>query len=272
MKKIIVACSILQSLSFLSQESTAKWRAKPILIDGIANDWSLPLRFYGNETNLFFAIANDSSNLFLCFQAKDEQTQLKINEAGMKIELKAKGKLKCDATIDFPLTVKKENTDPSAEHKKQKPDIEHLKTGYILQNVNLSVKGFATQKGLVPIKDSAGINAAILWDNKNVMTYELRIPLTELFGTAFSLKEVTKAITMKVIVNGFERPPVTDNGNASSSMAGNTMGGGTGAASGGMGGSMGGGNSGGGQRKESDPMFESTSMKQNFLLATGPTP
>src|SRR3954468_15059033 len=109
MKKLIFTLTLFISMcSFAQDAAMSKFRAKPIVVDGIANDWNLPLRFYNNETSLFFAILNDSNTLYLCFQTKDEKTQMRINKAGMQVELKAKGKLKCDATIDFPLTQKRE--------------------------------------------------------------------------------------------------------------------------------------------------------------------
>ena len=287
MKNITLILILFISLRSFSQETPASWRSKPVKADGLATEWNIPLRFYNNETNMFFAIANDSTTLYLCFQIKDEKTQLKINEAGMKIELKAKGKFKCDATLDFPLADKKVNMGEEEKEKKEKPDINEMKNGFLIQNVNMSTAGFATQNGMIPIKDSSSIKVAINWDSKNVMTYEVIIPLKELFGNTFLLKDLTKTITMKVEVNAFTRPDSPNSADGPSAngggMGGGGMSGGGGMPGGAGGGGMGGGGLGGGGGRgggghhnggngsnEKGSLFETNRLKQSFVLSTQP--
>lgn len=279
MKKIIsVLALFLVARAFSQETADGKWRSMPIAIDGFGNEWSAPLRFYNSEASLFFAILNDSTNLYLCFEVRDEQTQTKINEAGMRIELKSKGKLKCDASIDFPLMEKKEQAPPAEEGaeagagKKRHAEADETRNTYILQNVSLLARGFATQNGLLPVKDSAGIDVALNWDTKGEMAYELKIPLKELFGPGFSLQDVTKAISMRVEVNAFARPE--SSGGGSTGMPGGGMPGGNGSGAtinGGMTGAMpprgGSGHHGGGP---SSPMYEVKTLKQSFTLATAP--
>jgi len=289
MKNQTILLFLFISLGVFSQETPASWRSTPVKADGLATEWNLPLRFYNNETNMFFAIANDSNNLFLCFQIKDEKAQLKINEAGMKIELKSKGKLKCDATLDFPLADKKVNMGEEEKEKKERPDINELKNGFLIQNVNMSTAGFATQNGMLPIKDSSTIKVAINWDSKNVMTYEVIIPLKELFGATYSIKDLSKTITMKVEVNAFTRPDSPNSADGPSANSGGMGGGGMGGGGGGMGGGgmggggmggggMGGGggrgggghHNGGGGTHEKGSLFETNRLKQSFVLSTQP--
>jgi len=86
--------------------STAKWATQPITIDGAATEWHQPLNFYDSETKLLFAISNDSANIYLCFEAKDNMTQMKIMRGGMRVELDTKGRNGKSASINFPLPPK----------------------------------------------------------------------------------------------------------------------------------------------------------------------
>lgn len=279
MKKIIPVLLLFISVHAFSQETAdGKWRPMKITVDGLGSEWSSPLRFYNSETSLFFAMLNDSTDLYLCFEVRDEETQTKINEAGMRIELKSKGKLKCDASVDFPLMEKTEKTpqhedmgDGTGGGRKRHAETDDMRTTFILQNVNLMAKGFATQNGLLPIKDSAGLEAALNWDSKGMMTYELKIPLKELFGPAFSFQDVTKALTMRVEVNAFARPESSGGGGGGGGMGGGGMPGGGGGGMGGMTGTMpprgGGGHHSGGANS---PMYEVKTLKQGFTLATAP--
>lgn len=266
--------------AFAQEDVRGKWKPKPVHVDGVPTEWNNPLRLYHAETVLFFDIENDSTTLYICFQCKDEPTQMKINKAGMKIEIKTKGKIKRVAAVSFPLTGKKEINAEEKDARAPLPDIEHLKHGFVLQNVDLSAEGFATQNGIIPLKDTSGIRAAINWDKNNVMTYELSIPLKELFGSGFSLADFTKAQVMKVEINSFNRPVSNSpedspaSGGGGVGMSGGARGGmgGMGGGMGGGGGRGGGGHHGGGARGgqgsgSKDSQFDSKKMKQGFFLA-----
>ena len=108
--RILIFCiTICLFIKTNAQEDVrGKWRPRGVRIDGKAKDWGNPLRLYHAETGLFFDIENDSNILYICFQCKDPATQVKINKAGMKLEIKTKGKTKRNVSISFPLTGKKE--------------------------------------------------------------------------------------------------------------------------------------------------------------------
>lgn len=278
MKYLILINFIFLSFRISAQDSQANWKTA-VVVDGSANEWKVPLRFYSTYAALFFSVANDSTNLYLCIQANDEKTQMKIARAGMKIKFAAKGNLKCDASVDFPIGTKQEPT-PSTEVEVPKhSSIKEKRTTMLAQNVSLSAKGFATQNGILPIKNNEGIQTAIDWNEEDKMTYELSVPLKELFGLGFTLKEMTKALTITIEINALTRP-LQRNHSEDAAGAGDVSGGGMG------GGGMGGGNmdsrggmGGGGHHKNQDgesgrneeetgvKLFDPTSFKQRFILA-----
>src|SRR5690349_4096168 len=91
-----------------SDVTTSKWVQQPVVADGESNEWQQPLNFYDDKTKLLFAIANDSSNMYFCFESKDPLNQMKLMRAGMKITLTSKGKIKREATIEFPMPQKQQ--------------------------------------------------------------------------------------------------------------------------------------------------------------------
>jgi hypothetical protein len=239
--------------------SIAKWRSQPMVIDGAAKEWSMPLRFYDSETKLFFAFVNDSTYLYLCFQSNDKRNQVKINLAGMKVLINTKGKEKHKASIDFPLTDSKLNFAREELNEEVEPDIPNLKNSFLLQNTNMLTKGFATQNGNFPIHDSTGINAALNWNEKNIMTYEIAIPLKELFGANYSAKDLSKTITLVVQVNAITREDSTID------VSSTAMGSAAGSQANGMTRTMP-----GATTKEKRPLFDKNKCKQKFVLAKKP--
>lgn len=93
MKHTFTLALLFVSVASFAQDDVPKaaWVSSPVTIDGKAPDWKLPLRLYDSDTKLFFAFANDDTNLYLCFQAPDDMFQTKIIRAGMEVAVSAKG-------------------------------------------------------------------------------------------------------------------------------------------------------------------------------------
>ncbi len=250
---LIFFSSALYSQSLLP---TAYWKSNSVKIDGEASEWNNPLRFYDAETKLFFAFANDSTNLYLCFQSNDKRNQVKIHMAGMKVYIITKGKEKHKGCIIYPLVDPKENFAREELNEEVEPDIERLKNTFLLQNTNMLTSGFANQNGNYPIHDSVGIHSYLNWNEKNIMTYEIAIPLKEIYGNNYTAKDLEKVISLVIEVNAVTREASTID--VSQTAAGST----TGSQNNGMTRNMPGGTS-----KEKRPLFDKNKCKQKFLLS-----
>jgi len=262
MKKYFLSIMGLLITSFaISQEKPAsEWAKNLINIDGNAKDWNLPLKYYDNDTKLFFEIKNDNNNLYLCFQSNDQVNQAKIIRAGMKITLSSKINGKHKATIYFPLPLKKDSTKVSpADEMNSDPEISHqnMHTAFLAADSMMEVTGFTNKNGMIPSHDSSGIHASINWDQNNTLTYEVAIPLKEMFGNDYAGKTISKNISLDVVINAFKRSghPENNSGNGYSGR------------SGGMGrGDFGMGRS--GNSESASAMSVKTEMKEKFTLAT----
>jgi hypothetical protein len=251
-----------------SDVANSSW-ISPVKIDGNPVEWSQPLRYYDHGTKLFFAFANDNKNLYLCFQTPDEITQMKIMHAGMKITLSTKGHDKHKASIIFPVTRKSETMQQPVENNNidRKANHQNIKNSFLAQNTMMEVRGFSTKSGLIPINDSSGLNAAMNWDETNKLTYEISIPLEELFGTDYDASDMSKDISLNAEINAITR---NNQGGSGGGHGGGRMGG--------SGGRMHGGGdmhqnreSNGENNSEINPdktaIFEKSELKQKFVLA-----
>jgi hypothetical protein len=192
------------SFAFAQDNSAAHWTTNNITTDGNANDWQPPLKHYDNQTKLFFDFKNDSNNLYLCFQTKDEMNQAKILGAGMKIILSGKMNGKHKSIINFPLGVKNSQIPKTDDEVQPDPLAAHESKHaiFLARDTAMEVKGFVTQNGLIGSNNASGIRAAINWNAENTLTYEVAIPLKELFGEGYDLKDLSKEISLNVVING----------------------------------------------------------------------
>lgn len=270
MKKILLVAILvcIETISFAQENPASVWANQPVVINGNASEWVLPLKYYDNQTNLFFAIKNDSNNVYLCFQAKDEMNQAKIINSGMKIILSDKINGKHKSSIAFPLA-HKHNAKSATSTDEVKPDPlaprEKKQAAYLDEDTMMELKGFANTNGIVSIHNTSGIRAAINFDSSNTLTYEIAIPFQELFGNHDDLKDVSKDISLNVIINA-----MTDHSGNGEGYS--ERGSGRGGRMGGYGGQHRGNENGGEENEQSQlqraAMAQKAELKQKFVLAS----
>ncbi len=205
----------LLSAYCISQTTTQSKRiSKPVTVDGSAQEWINPFGLYESKTKLMFAIANDDSTLYLCFQCPDPVNQDKIMQAGMQISISTKGKNKIHTAIEFPLKKDKNNKQEELILENQN-GIEGIKANFLLNNYVMVTEGFVTQNGISQVKESRNIMIAMHWDSINTLVYELSIPFKELFGNNYVAADINKELTLGVEIFAVDRPDDMENANLS---------------------------------------------------------
>lgn len=196
-----------------SDVSTARWLQQPVTVDGKATEWNEPLSFYDAGTRLFFAIANDSSTLYLCFESRDEMSQAKLMRGGMKIILSSKGKPRHEVSIAYPLTQKEavaEQELPGAGGQRVH-DRSSFRQHFLSVHNQMTVEGFATAKGSLPLMNATGVVAAMNWDTASNLIYEIAIPEKEFFGDDYRNPGATAAtLTLDVVLNALPKEETPD--------------------------------------------------------------
>ncbi|HEY2726676.1 MAG TPA: hypothetical protein VGI61_05855 [Parafilimonas sp.] len=283
---LLSVCFYVSSYS-QSDVSTARWMQQPLIVDGKNTEWG-SLNFYDDDTRLSFGIANDSNNIYLCFESADELNQVKIMRAGMKVTLSSKGKAKHDATIAFPLPQNNKqlpqqsnpaNNVESSNTTYQHPvhDAASFRENFVTNHRVMNVSGFASANGEVPIDSITGLKAAINWDSTSNLYYEIAIAKKDFFGNDYSAKDAAADITLSVEINALQHSSNESSGSSGSGYHGGYHGNG-----GGMrgGNGMHGGyhsnngnennNEGGEERQNADAgkvsLSVKTSFKQKFVL------
>ncbi len=296
---LVLLINIYFNSSAQSDVSTAKFMH--VTIDGDDSEWG-SLNFYDDETQLNFAIANDSNNIYLCFVPGNQSAEMKMMRAGMKITFSTKGKSKHEASILYPLPQTKQPELKDSVNNKNNYDSsshpafnkETFRQSYIAHHATMQVNGFATLNGEVPVKDSL-IHVAINWDTSSNLIYEVAIAKKEFFGAGYTVKDDKDDITLSVELNGLSHSETGDaktggyhsgDANGGDMSGGGGHGGGMHGGGGGMHGGGGGSHGGGGGFNGANEKYQSqegallnnpnhaslnekTSFKQKFVLNDG---
>lgn len=185
----------------------SRWQPAPVVADGNASEWPIPLQYYDNDTKLNYAFSNDAKNLYLCVRVGDDQAQVRLLHSGFTIWLDREGKKNKTTGITYPLPrsmIMKQSELNSEE--KQKPDITKAKKQFSAKQNLVLLRGFKNANGMSPLHNSEGINVALNWDSSGAMIYEAVVPFKTFFKDAVSASDTLNAWSV-----GFEIP-VTQEG------------------------------------------------------------
>lgn len=214
-----------------------------VKVDGKLKEWTNPLQAYNKATQLYYTLANDGQNLYLAVQSTDQTNNRKIIAGGISFTINTEGKKKDKGAflITFPVVsqsamrgqFRRRGGAGGQQGGLDSAAIVAMRKQIIASAKEITVSGFAAiTDSVISIYNEYSIKAAIDYDTKGNLVYELALPLKLLNISVDDPKE----FAYNIKVNGIQFGNRGDGG-------GNEGGGGFG----GGGGRRGGGNGGGGR-------------------------
>ena len=194
------------SISALAQISSSKWQTQPIVIDGDGSDWGLLPRFFNSESNVKYEFRNDAQNLYIILKAADRTTHMQLMIAGFSVKLKVKSSTPTKISITFP-PKKRTEMPPMTNNPEGRADrlVNKSLTEYEISFKDTAIlDGFQFTNGIITSenKDAKNICFAKGKSNHELATYEIRIPLIEVFGNNFNLDNISNIpIQLQVQIN-----------------------------------------------------------------------
>jgi uncharacterized membrane protein YgcG len=278
----IITLAIFSCITTLfAQSEKANWQEKPIMVDGVSTDWGENLRFFNGEAKLHFEYRNDDQNLYLILLSSERSTINQILKAGCSVNLKAKKSISTNATITIP-GHSSQFTESDWIKPNGLPDklVEKSVTKSMVLKDTVILDGFQFSAGVLTsdIKIENRISFAKNKVQRNQYIYEFCIPLCELFGNKYILKDINVIpFQFQIIINELSVSIGEKTSHRTANRSESIMSNDGGTHSGGMhsgGGMRGGGMRGGGQemgeslRSHKDDMPFDASMPKRKILNT----
>lgn len=198
MKKTLISIVLTVGVlaGFSQNHIQCNWQKTKPVIDGHNTEWGTYLPNYNSSSLVAYNMTNDSQYLYLVFMVNNRIMERKIMQGGMQLKIKTKSLGKNPAVVSFPVPQKRGKAKPSGqettntgEHKR--PDFSKFREIFVSGNINFLTQGFSSENGQFTLPKSEGIVPALNWDSTE-MYYEVKIPLSEIFGKNFNLAEATK--------------------------------------------------------------------------------
>lgn len=198
---LLLASILILSTAYAQEINQLKWQKSPLTIDGNILDWGKELRYYEQKTRFRYHLTNDSSNLYLIFQAKDEQLKMALLYGQFSLKLATHSNPKVKAEIKFAVKPATMLPPPEGFKPHEYPANERvfMDDGQVKQFIT---KGFYFTNDTLSMHTEQAIEIAQRFDKEQGIVYELKISLNELFGLTYELSKISlKNIDMEVAIN-----------------------------------------------------------------------
>jgi hypothetical protein len=153
-----------------------------------------------------YEFRNDAQNLYIIIKAADRISQVQLMAAGFNVKLKVKTSPPIKVGINFP-ALRKGEMPPmiiNQDGKTDKLDFKTTTNDLVIPKDTAILDGFQFAKGKITSEseDEKSICFARSKSNREMATYEIRIPLREIFGKDYSMESVSSTpIQLQVNIN-----------------------------------------------------------------------
>ena len=135
-----------------------------------------------------YIVTNDETNLYVCIRATEQPLQMKIVKSGLQLWIDPSGKNKETTGIKFPLggnMIRQPATKSIQPESLQKNEAGKTDQARYFQpeRAQITLTGFKSEyNGTFIASELKEIKASINWDEHNIMTYELAIPIRSFYN------------------------------------------------------------------------------------------
>lgn len=168
-----------------------------IVIDGILDDWEMPLERPVNFTDIQYKAGNDADNLYLCVRIPDKEIQRRIMGLGMSVFIDTLAKRRDKVGIGFPLALTQSQIEKisfQAQKDGTGLDDRALDEAYAEICQEFELLGFVEEdldeKIRVSNLASKDLKTAVGFDHVSAMICEFKIPLNILFSHNAKYNEI----------------------------------------------------------------------------------
>jgi len=209
------------SISCTAQVMPCIWMPHGAVVDGKYNEWPKYFDNYDPSTKTQFALANDSTHLFVCLKVDEEATQFRVLHHGVELWFDLRGKKAKKVGVNFPMKMERNPEDMEMQKRREQaiPGQEPIRNGermkmkqrLRMRQSNLSAVGMVgIPAQLLPLKNDFNISAAMDWDSNGVLCLEYAIPFSALMPQPISASDTLKAFSLAIVEPAPEAPPKSE--------------------------------------------------------------
>ncbi len=200
------------------------YQSSPVIADGNANDWQLPLRFANKDYSYTYNITNDKKNIYIIIMSKDEYKEQQILKSGVTIYFDPKGETNKKISLTYPERKSNNYTKTGTLTRYNTNDSSNSMKILVVQSDTYNAQGFMNlENGQYGIKDKKSkIQVALKASIDSGLVYEAVIPINYVLENGLDDKRLKKNFTIGIVVheNSISQTRNNNNNNAGNRSSG----------------------------------------------------
>ncbi|MDP4151508.1 MAG: hypothetical protein Q8938_07900 [Bacteroidota bacterium] len=207
---LLYGCSPSRSARDNSTSEVSAWQARPLVIDGSDDDWTLPLPGYDKKEQVSYAMTNDKDNVYILLSARTREEQQKIIRGGMTVWINTQAeKSNADAIgIGFPTGAKmtrEQNLMAQAQperYQNRNRSVDDDLRAYTLYGFRRdeTVQNFDSGQA-----NNEGVALKIGFNKAGDLVYEASVPLSSIYPRNTTHNFAGKSLAIGIFIEGL--PP-----------------------------------------------------------------
>jgi hypothetical protein len=204
------------------------YQSTPVVADGNASDWELPLRFSNKDYTVSYNFTTDKKNVYLIVISKDEAMEQRILKSGITVYFDPKGETNKKISLTFPehksgrgarATHNSDSVTTTSMMIPQSADLNML----VYKSDTYDAEGFFNlENGQYGIKDKRSkIQIGLSVSADNGLVYEAIVPINYLLADGLTAKNLKKNFSAGIVIHSDVTAPKrnTNTGSNNSGMS-----------------------------------------------------
>lgn len=198
-------CRSSRSDQSTSPAETGIWQQRPLIVDGMDNDWTKPLPYTDRKEKINYSVSNDGDNIYILLSTRSPQEQQKIIEGGMTVWVNSKAEKEESSSvgIGFPLDSHKDRDRELMaqarpdKYKNNKPiTLDDLKS-YSLYGFSSEIETYDYGQN-----NEEHILVRIDYNKEGDLIYEACVPLSMIYPQNTTHNYAGKSIAVGIFIEG----------------------------------------------------------------------
>ena len=184
------------------------YQSSPVVADGNASDWELPLRFSNKDYTVSYNFTNDKKNVYLIVVSKDEAMEQRMLKSGITVYFDPKGETSKKISLTFPehksgrgarATHNSDSVTTTSMMIPQSADLNML----VYKSDTYDAEGFFNlENGQYGIKDKRSkIQVGLRVSADSGLVYEAIVPINYLLADGLTAKNLKKNFSAGIVIH-----------------------------------------------------------------------
>jgi len=198
-------CRSSRSDQSTSPADAGIWQQRPLIVDGMDNDWTKPLPYTDRKEKINYSVSNDGDNVYILLSTRSPQEQQKIIEGGMTVWINSKAEKEESTSVGIGFPLDSHNDRDRQLMAQAQPDKYKNNKPVTLDDLkSYSLYGFSSEIETYDYgqNNEEHVLVRIDYNKEGALIYEACVPLSIIYPQSSTPNYAGKSIAVGIFIEG----------------------------------------------------------------------